>query len=370
MLLTEEEIKQKIKNSEIKAISVDTSILRKKSYAFDSEPLAALEQFNDSHIYFIVSEIVLNEARKHLVLRKYEIYKSFISNLRKMILEWELANKVEEEIENKICFGRSASDVVDCIIDRFSTSTAFEVLKVSDYCNFDTIVDSYFKEKPPFSSKKKSEFPDALALYSLEGWAKKNNTIVLTISDDNDWVNFCTNSEFLVSMDSLDKALELFQDEMAGVICRKIAKGFDREEYPHAEKEIEKAIEKAVLATEFTVEINAMPLHMKLSSADVELTIVDIKPYGDFHELIPVNYDGRKITLQLLASVELAVTYTVQGGGELVNWSLPLVSSNTTTVYEHKDIDIYVKFSRVSGDLWEFEDVERPYFNRHITVSS
>ena len=85
--------------------------------------------------------------------------------------------------------------------ERFSVSK-FEII---DYptLNIEDIFNSYFGKKFPFGSGgKKSEFPDAFALKSVEIWAEENNTKVLAFSKDNDMLNY--KSEHLKIIDDFD----------------------------------------------------------------------------------------------------------------------------------------------------------------------
>jgi hypothetical protein len=40
----------------------------------------------------------------------------------------------------------------------------------TDYANISDVVDQYFNQKHPFSSKKRHEFPDAIAVSAIENW--------------------------------------------------------------------------------------------------------------------------------------------------------------------------------------------------------
>jgi hypothetical protein len=73
-------------------------------------------------------------------------------------------------------------------------------------------MDSYAAVAPPFANKKdkKHEFPDAVALLTLEGWGAAHNTSVLAISTDGGWKAFAANSPRVVCVDDLAKALDHF----------------------------------------------------------------------------------------------------------------------------------------------------------------
>ena len=73
----------------------------------------------------------------------------------------------------------------------------------------------YFSTQAPFELKKekKNEFPDAVALISLEGWADYNDTKVLVVSNDKGWEGFAKESEWLTVKNDLAEAIEMVQPE-------------------------------------------------------------------------------------------------------------------------------------------------------------
>ena len=77
----------------------------------------------------------------------------------------------------------------------------------------DNLVKLYFDYSPPFenNAKKKNEFPDAIALLSLEQYAKDNNLNILTVSNDKGWMNFAQSSDQIDVEPDLTKALALLQ---------------------------------------------------------------------------------------------------------------------------------------------------------------
>jgi hypothetical protein len=74
----------------------------------------------------------------------------------------------------------------------------------------------YFIGGPPFSrsGKKKNEFPDAIALLSLEEWAKTNDKHILAVSGDKDWEAYAEKSEHIDVVSQLSDALEMLQEHV------------------------------------------------------------------------------------------------------------------------------------------------------------
>lgn len=70
------------------------------------------------------------------------------------------------------------------------------------------VLGAYFASRDPFEATgaKKSEFPDAFALATLEHWAKENSAKVLVVTRDAGCLRACEASEHLVGSDSLTDA--------------------------------------------------------------------------------------------------------------------------------------------------------------------
>ena len=73
----------------------------------------------------------------------------------------------------------------------------------------------YFQNLAPFkeSGNKKSEFPDAIALLSLQYWVKENNKNLLAVSMDNDWKDFAQDKDNIEVIDDLAKAMDILNKQ-------------------------------------------------------------------------------------------------------------------------------------------------------------
>jgi len=106
----------------------------------------------------------------------------------------------EEEIHKK------AISVFECFLDN-SESKVLDAKSV----NAEEILELYFNKKAPFGEgKKKSEFPDAISIHSLLNEIGGDKAYV--ISEDQDLKNVCNESKSLISIDTLDKLLDLYNE--------------------------------------------------------------------------------------------------------------------------------------------------------------
>jgi hypothetical protein len=71
----------------------------------------------------------------------------------------------------------------------------------------DKIFDDYFHERPPFSAKKKSEFPDAFVVSSLQERARTTGKKIYVVSGDADMRACCTHAQELLIVEGLSEII-------------------------------------------------------------------------------------------------------------------------------------------------------------------
>lgn len=206
------ELKKLIESYKINAISVDTTTFDDSGKDYDKGIFSQLRQFKVHPQQLIISEVVLKEIDRHYRerLTKSNMRFSLIGNVCSLLgATPESISIIESELSklppiDKICGVR---------LQEFLSESNAIVLKPDDYIKVSDITSIYFKESPPFHTEnsKKSEFPDAIALVTLEKWAEANRTGVVVVSRDGDWEAFCEKSERLHIVKSLADALSIFQ---------------------------------------------------------------------------------------------------------------------------------------------------------------
>src|SRR5690606_10923566 len=72
------------------------------------------------------------------------------------------------------------------------------------YADIDEIMLSYFKRTPPFSEKKKTEFPDAISLSALKNYFFKIKECCVLYSTDKDLENYQADYILYGEFDKLD----------------------------------------------------------------------------------------------------------------------------------------------------------------------
>lgn len=181
------------------ALTIDTQAIRKAAFRFDDGALALLKQFNSSPISVVFSTVVIEETTAHLV----EEIRRLKADLRKVardaprllshppgLLDEEQIGKIHPESEAK---NR---------IDSFLRGVDAQVIPAG-MADLNDITRRYFRTLPPFAGtgNKKHEFPDAIAIASIEAWGKANGKRVLAVSEDKGWME--RSSEFMTVVPDL-----------------------------------------------------------------------------------------------------------------------------------------------------------------------
>ena len=111
-------------------------------------------------------------------------------------------------------------------LKNFIDHAGVSIVPANSNIDISELVDRYFYSRPPFaeSGQKKNEFPDAIALMTLEGWAKQNNKKIIAVSIDKDWHEFGKKSEYIDVTGDLAQAIAIFQPHNAAfAFCRKLS---------------------------------------------------------------------------------------------------------------------------------------------------
>lgn len=222
-ILAPNDLQQLVTDDKIVGFTLDTTEFFHVGYNFAAKSLQALAQFQQTEISVILSEVVINEVCKHIrtdIETKAAKTAAGINQYLKASRSDRDRNAISEDLGLENDHGARATELMDAFLAQVSAET----VRVETGTSVRALHDLYFEARPPFSAKadKKSEFPDAIALLSLERWAHDHDGIVLAVSDDGDWANFAAQSDHLVCVDQLATALNLF-NRKDGVFAIRLA---------------------------------------------------------------------------------------------------------------------------------------------------
>lgn len=194
------------------AITIDTNIIRKYSYDFESGYMALLDQFKNSPIKVIQSEIVHRECVRQMSDNLETSINEIGSALKKAERYGLIDSNVLEGINNFLPKD-TPHDIADKTLRDAYKIKNIEVIDVREDI-LRTAIDSYFNLLPPFekNEKKSKEFPDSFALLSIEQWAKESSIKVIAVSEDKGWLDFSKSSSWITVVQELPDALSKFQN--------------------------------------------------------------------------------------------------------------------------------------------------------------
>ncbi len=207
------EIRLAIEKKEISAITIDTTTFDDGGMRLDKGIFSQLKQFQRHPSSLVISEVVLKEIHNHLlksIRTKRDRFSKDMTDAADFV-GYDL--KTVEDIKARLADMPTPETQCDMQLSNFLAGSAAITLEADDHINVSDILACYFDKAPPFHAEnpKKSEFPDAISLLSLEGWAEDNETKIIVVSRDEDWIAFCRNSKKLHHVKDLVTALALFQ---------------------------------------------------------------------------------------------------------------------------------------------------------------
>jgi predicted nucleic acid-binding protein len=291
------------------AISLDTSIFDQKGLKLESGILKTLEQFNGKPSHLVISEIVVREVHAHLKKKATESRAQAIKAIRESMLSLSVSKESSEIATKALIPADNDNEVAKNRITSFIKNTGAEVIPATGRVELDDIIKKYFKSEPPFAEtgKKKNEFPDAIALMSLESWAKENETKILAVAKDGDWEKFAEQSEYIDVVEDLAEAIAKFQPHSSAIdFCSIIAEKLPNSEPEDLHKAIAQYLSDAVgemdLYPEASSQFSYEPDYVEVVLNDFEFITGD-----DGHALLqPVQ--GQNETLIVEAKINITAT--------------------------------------------------------------
>ena len=301
--------KEEILRGEVRALSIDSSIFRAHGCRLESGVLRQLDQFRDSAINLVVSDVVRSEVIRYLADLLTEVKRDVDAALSRAVDHWRYDQREATEVKEIIFKGVEPSELAHARFASFEEDAGVNIVEVDNSVKISELMQRYFNGLPPFSAagKKKYEFPDAIALMALEAWAISNQTKAIVCSKDNDWKSFCKESPCLLHVEDLRDALGLFQLEEAKDICRHLSERYKSGELGDLYDSLEEALDAELVATNFYPQASSS-FGFRLDSSfvstweDFSLELIDSE--GSLFQ--PINFDGSELVV--VASMEAMVT--------------------------------------------------------------
>ena len=211
--LSKAKIQSLINCGELNMLSIDTTVFERSRNLLERGLLGQLSQFSHAKVELVLSDIVIGEVTSHMISAIVKSDTKLKEAINKNIEVRNINAKQLQPTIDKLVDQESPEDITSYRIQNFIDRTDAVIVKAKDLVLVENLVSAYFHVVPPFDTvaKKKNEFPDAMALHSLEAYAKEEQKKMLVVSADIGWKNFCRESESLVYEDNLGIAMGYFQ---------------------------------------------------------------------------------------------------------------------------------------------------------------
>jgi hypothetical protein len=337
------------------ALSIDSNILRGQRYNFDGGILKQLEQFGGSIIPIIQPDVVHREGIKHLTTEIDQNLKSARSSLKalsKYIPDATPSVQLSEKLNSTITASQLASER----FENFYSKVNGKVIPASRV-NIDELMDLYFNTLPPFENKseKKNEFPDAIALLSLECWASENDKTMVVVSKDKGWHAYAKDSQWLHVVSELPHALSLFQPHTTITkIIERLRKDGALEKSGELYEKIMSALANATANMEPEIQASSF-LHYEYDNLQLEYVSHQLALSSETDELlvniVSIEDNSAVIGVKALVTVNATVSFNFSQYDSIDKdyVSLGGVETSIETTYE---TDVLIYFG---GDWTDYE---------------
>jgi len=184
-------------------IFIDTSIFESNNFLESNRINEILKLAEEKYITIVLPAVTYNEVKNRAIKNIKEAtskFRSYRDSTRVLRNISSLASKFEK-FDEDVCITE--------FLEVFDSRLQNAHVQIVDYpkLNIKDVFDKYFNSEFPFSKgEKKSEFPDAFALLSIEHWCKNNHKKCFVFSHDKDLLNY--KSEFLDVISSYEEYLD------------------------------------------------------------------------------------------------------------------------------------------------------------------
>ena len=196
-----------------KYLFIDTEVfVRKKmnlsNYFFANIPALVQEK----NISVLSTFITIREIKNHFI----ELAENFSNEAKKISKNKQAFNNSDISVSLDILSNISRLEIETSLLagfNEFTKQCKMEVISIPDGI-INHVFSNYFDLKPPFSmGKKKSEFPDAFVISTLEQKSEQLHEPIIVISGDPDWKEACENNNHFHFYNEIENFYKMLTQE-------------------------------------------------------------------------------------------------------------------------------------------------------------
>lgn len=292
------------------AITIDNATFKGEGYRFYEGLLAQMRQFKESPVKVLQTDIVHNEATKHIGQEISKTRSSIDQALRSANKQLKIETNDIDIARELLAVNGTEGEIAEARLEKYYEYIGAEKIDSEEFADLSVLMEMYFSTDAPFETgkDKKNEFPDAIALLALEGFADENDVDIIAVSQDKGWKNYAESSGRITLVSSLAEALEKFQphNKVASIIAH-IREDDLLDDDNHVLVEIEQAIVTSIDGYDIWIEASS---YMHFEWEDTSATYTSHKLDNDKEGLVKVrvvSIDDESIILKVGATVDVDV---------------------------------------------------------------
>ena len=318
-IVDDDQLRNFLAEGGIAALTVDTGTFDEKQLQLHSATLQALARLNGRGFLFVLANTVCNEVIRHLEDAASQSYRAARTGIGQALRAFGTKDPTRAELLHQITGGRTPTQIAHEYFGQYMSDSGCELLDDAGLVDTAALFGDYFAGRAPFGvGKKKSEFPDALALNALERTAIARGIGILVVSKDRDWKEFCRRSDHLYHITDTDRALALVAN--APRVLRKSILDW-LEDDARGGADLQSNVASKLLDAEFTADgyasfgecelyVWAAELKSIIWPGEDELDIIEFEPQEDANRLPLVL----SLPLLLVANIPVEVSFSIWDG--------------------------------------------------------
>lgn len=300
------------------AITIDTNMAIQGGLNLEAGLLGQLTQFKDGQVDVVLSEIVTREIHKHLVQQVKKARDSFVNAAARAEEVQLTSGEAAAALKAQAAALDQPRAVAGARLTRYLEATGAEQVP-ANLASMDAVVRGYFSSSAPFEAAgaKKSEFPDAIALLSIEAWAKRSGKKVLAVSEDGGWRAFGEKSEYIDVETDFATALEILQEhaDAAEKALAALLVGVEAGEHPDLAGDIESHLSRSLSEWRFTAE-GGGSFYLEVDSVELELGSFAFEKVGEEYDITVVRIGSNLVA----ARIGVTIAATARADFSLAAW--------------------------------------------------
>lgn len=357
-----QEIRSKLLDGSITAISIDTCIFSRAGYQLDKGILKRLEQFKDNSFRFVLSEVTLKEVFSHIKMHADEEQTRFLTALRGVAKYWSINQETQTEVIKSLLNELEPKALAKGLLTAFVKRCGAQIIEAKNTIDITDLLKCYFETNPPFESSgsKKAEFPDAITLLSLESWAKKEGTALLFVTSDKGCISYCDQTQNIFAIRDLRTALTLIQERDSHCVkmCKSIDKLILNGNYPDILDDIEEEISNDIWSIDWMPDANAS-YYFDPEMQEIEVKSVSFLPPHGIAELQPVDFSSDKLVAQATIFVEIKARCDFRfSTKDWIDKDMIIVGNSSAKTEKKIELQVFLTFVNLNGAVPELENIE------------